>query len=75
MQTVSISASVAEAVILQAPAGGAGLSKLPRYTIGITLRQERVIIAEARRRGIGFSEMVRRILDVYAEKKDAEVAR
>lgn len=71
MQTQSASASE---VIARPVFTEPGLSKLPRYTIGITLRQERVIIAEARRRGIGFSEMVRRILDVYAENQEAKAA-
>ena len=45
-------------------------TKYPRYTIGITRRQEQAILAECKRRGdLGFSEMIRRILDGWVERK------
>jgi hypothetical protein len=45
----------------------------PRYTVGITRKQQRCILNECKRRGgIGFSEMVRRILDGWVERKFPE---
>lgn len=65
MQTISASASDDDKAFLRAP-------KTPRYTIGFSVRQEQAILDECHRRGIGFSELVRRIIDGWVERKQAK---
>lgn len=71
MQTVTASAVTASFVPppLDRTDSGLGEAKLPRYTIGVTIRQETMLLEECRRRGIGFSELIRRILDGWVERK------
>lgn len=64
MQSLTASAVTASVVPLTPPSD----TRLPRYTIGITTRQEFAILTECNRRGIGLSEMARRIFDGWTER-------